>query len=104
MTVLILVLQIAALVVWIGFLAFYTLTSSWWKSPLGRNISGAALVVIGLLLLIVLQRNFPDYPGRVALQTVVYSAAISVGAQRTAQMITIQNNQRREEAALEEKV
>ena len=88
-------LAYVALVVWVIFVATYTTLARWWRSEIGINVMGVALVLVGLLGLIVAQNLWPDYPLRPLAQWVVYGSAIGFGIQRTVQVVRVQLRYRR---------
>lgn len=96
MTTLVLILQCAALGSALAFSTWYGLRASWWRSPEGRNIMGVSLAVAAVLVLIVLQQFFPDYPGRRVVQVVVYTTVALLFVQRTVQLERAQRRYRRE--------
>lgn len=89
-------LAYVALLVWVIFIATYWTLARWWRSEIGRNVMGVALVVVGLLALIVAQNLWPDYTLRPLAQWVIYGAAILFGVQRTAQVVRVQLHRRKE--------
>lgn len=97
MTTVVLVLQCAALAAALAFSTWYGVRASWWRSPEGRNIMGVSIAVAAVLVLIVLQQFFPDYPGRRAVQVVVYATVAALFVQRTVQLERAQRSHRRKE-------
>ena len=88
-------LAYVALVVWVVFVITYAVLARWWKSEVGINVMGVALVLVGLLGLIVAQNRWPDYALRPLAQWVVYGSAILFGIQRTVQVVRVQLHHRR---------
>lgn len=90
MTALVLVLQCLALAAALAFVVLYWIHARWWQSPTGRNVMGVSLAVAAVLGLVVAQALVPDYPGRRAAQTIVYTATAALFVQRTIQMLRAQ--------------
>lgn len=96
MTTVVLVLQCAALASALVFATWYGVRAAWWRSPEGRNIMGVSVAVAAVLVLIVLQQFFPDYPGRRVVQVVVYTTVALLFVQRTVQLERAQRRHRKE--------
>lgn len=86
---------------WIAFLVTYTVVADWWKSPIGRNVFGTAVLLASIFGLISLARVNPEFEIRPFLQVLVYGAGVVFGAQRTYHVIKAQRDHRDDEAPVD---